>query len=110
MKELAKKILEAQRIHEESYVKGPDTHFVVADSKMAFPTGKHTKDQMQAACEACGEKFDPKVGGIGLAYVVYLLNTSVWNDIQFWAEVQLGLAQVNFDAEEASSEVEETKE
>jgi hypothetical protein len=87
--EFATAVLAAQRIHEESYVKGDP---IVFDDGPQFPTGAYTKDHMMAACEALGEPFEGHMGS-GMAYPLYLLNSTAWNDIQSWAEDVLGTAQ-----------------
>lgn len=87
--EFATAVLAAQRIHGESYVKGDPIIF--ADGT-EFPTGAYAKDQMMAACEALGEPYEGHMGS-GMAYPLYLLNATAWNDIQLWADAVLGLTQ-----------------
>ncbi len=68
-KEFAKLILEAQKLHEESWNK---------------KEGKYKLSQEEAADQAC-----VKLGiSAEWAFVIYLLNYSTWNDIQGWAENQ----------------------
>lgn len=74
-KEFAKKILEAQKIREESW-----------DSKEK----KYLKDHGDAVLEACGiNKIDKRINNIldtvPFAYPMYMLNIVAWNDIQEWA-------------------------
>lgn len=84
--DFARAVLEAQRIREASYVKGEPVVF--ADGT-EFPTGSYQKDHMQAAAEALGKSMEDPMSW-GMAYPLYLLNATVWNDIHDWAQSILG--------------------
>ena len=94
-KKFARAILDAQRIHEKSYVKGPDSTYMLAGVEMTYPTGEYTKDHMVSANEALGIQGDPEETAVdGMGYVIYLLNSTAWNDIQLWSEAVLGIGGV----------------
>lgn len=75
--ELAKTILRAQEIHEQSWV---------------LERSAYTFNHHKAANMACAElQMDSK-----LSFVIFLLNAESWNDIQMWAK---DIAEVNMSPE-----------
>ena len=81
-KELALLILKAQSIMEKSW----------DDSKeMDWDGGRYRLDHFQSACEALNLPYPTQSEGAGIEYVVYLLNSTYWNDIKLWATEQLGV-------------------
>lgn len=69
---LAAVILKAQEVHEESYAKD---HMEAAAEVLGLPEDWMEKENLEA----------------NVAFPVYLLNATVWHDIQMWAEQVLGI-------------------
>lgn len=73
--ELAERVTLAQKIHEESYVKG--------SKALDYMDGKYTINLWEAARQAARNENE--------AYLISMLNQTAWNDIQTWANIQLGV-------------------
>ena len=78
VKDIAKTVLDAQRIREESYDhKAADKDSWAVDFSIFY-----RKSMLESAIESCNLNSLPKE----MAQLIYLSNEYFWNDIQYWAK------------------------
>ncbi len=89
--QLAQIFLKAQEIHEASFELGEEYTVTVCSTELTLHHSSYKKDHMVSAIAACADILGENHPENGIPYVIYLMNSMAWNDIQLWAMEVLGI-------------------